>query len=223
MVATLYFGWHYVVDDIAGLLIGAIAVVAAGVATGHLKLEVPLRWRPVVPNALTVTRIAMVPLIAWLLIENGGESVVAALLFIVASVSDFYDGYLARQWRVESVFGALTDPFADKLLVLASLGALAAAGTVPWWIFALVGARELWVTILRAQARRHGVVLAAGPLGKIKMGVQVFTLLALMAYDITGVLLQVMLAVMAVITILSGIEVAMRARRDRAPVAAPAT
>ena len=94
------------------------------------------------PNALTVTRIAMVPLIAWLLIENGGESVVAALLFIVASVSDFYDGYLARQWRVESVFGALTDPFADKLLVLASLGALAAAGTVPWWIFALVGARS---------------------------------------------------------------------------------
>ena len=79
------------------------------------------------------------------------------------------------------------------------------------------------MTILRAQARRHGVVLAAGPLGKIKMGVQVFTLLALMAYDITGVLLQVVLAVMAVITILSGIEVAMRARRDRAPVAAPAT
>jgi CDP-diacylglycerol--glycerol-3-phosphate 3-phosphatidyltransferase len=223
MVATLYFGWHYVVDDLAGLLIGAIAVPIAGVATGHLRLAVPERWRPVVPNALTVTRIAMVPLIAWLLIEGGGESVLAASLFAIASLSDAYDGFLARRWNVESVFGALTDPFADKLLVLASLGALAAADRVPWWIFALIGARELWVTVLRAQARRHGVVVAAGPLGKLKMGVQVATLLALMAFDITGVSLQLLLFAMAAITVGSGVEVALRARRDAAPVAAPAT
>jgi CDP-diacylglycerol--glycerol-3-phosphate 3-phosphatidyltransferase len=164
-----------------------------------------------------------VPLIAWLLIENGGESTAAAVLFILASLSDAYDGFLARRWRVESVFGALTDPFADKLLVLASLGALAAAGRVPWWIFALVGARELWVTILRAQARRHGVVIAAGPLGKLKMAVQVCTLLALMAFDISGVGLQLLLAAMAAITVASGVEVALRARRDSSPVAAPAT
>ena len=223
MVATLYFGWHYVVDDLAGLLIGAIAVLLAGVATGHVKLEVPVHWRPLVPNGLTIARIALVPLIAWLLVENGGESLAAALLFALASLSDAYDGFLARRWKVESVFGALTDPFADKLLVLASLGALAAADRVPWWIFALVGARELWVTVLRSQARRHGVVIAAGPLGKLKMCVQVVTLLALMAYDISGVGLQLMLAAMAAITVASGVEVALRARRDRAPVAAPAT
>jgi CDP-diacylglycerol--glycerol-3-phosphate 3-phosphatidyltransferase len=223
MVATLYFGWHYVVDDIAGLMIGAIAVPIAGVATGHLRLGVPERWRPRVPNALTVARIAMVPLVAWLLIENAGESMLAALLFAAASLSDAYDGYLARRWRVESVFGALTDPFADKLLVLASLGALAAAGRVPWWIFALIGARELWVTVLRAQARRQGVVIAAGPLGKLKMGVQVFTLLALMAFDISGLSLQLLLFAMAAITIGSGVEVALRARRGTSPIAAPAT
>ena len=84
------------------------------------------------------------------------------------------------------MFGTLTDPFADKLLVLGSLGALAAAGRVPWWIVVIIGARELWVTVLRAHAKRHGVVVGAGPLGKIKMVVQVFTVLALMAFDITG-------------------------------------
>jgi CDP-diacylglycerol--glycerol-3-phosphate 3-phosphatidyltransferase len=223
MLATLYFGWHYVVDDIAGLLIGAVAVLLAGVATGHIRPEVPVRWRPMVPNGLTIARIAIVPLIAWLLIENGGESMAAAILFAIASLSDAYDGFLARRWRVESVFGALTDPFADKLLVLASLGALAAAGRVPWWIFALVGARELWVTILRAHARRHGAVIAAGPLGKLKMGVQVCTLLALMAFDVSGAALGLMLAAMAIITVASGIEVALRVRREGGAVAAPAT
>ena len=223
MVATLYFGWHYVVDDLAGLLIGAIAVPIAGVATGHLRLAVPERWRPVIPNAITVARIGMVPLIAWLLIEGSGESTFAAVLFAIASLSDACDGFLARRWKVESVFGALTDPFADKLLILASLGALAVAGTVPWWIFAVIGARELWVTVLRAQAKRHGVVVAAGPLGKLKMAVQVCSVLALMAFDITGVSLQLLLFAMAAITIASGIEVALRARRETGPIAAPAT
>ena len=106
--------------------------------------------------------------------------------------------------------------------MLASLGALAAAGSVPWWIFALVGARELWVTVLRAQARRHGVVVAAGPLGKLKMCVQVGTLLTLMAFDVTGLALQLLLFSMAAITIASGVEVALRVRRDTAPIAAPA-
>ena len=163
MVATLYFGWHYVVDDIAGLAIGAIAVPIAGVATGHLRPAVPVRWRPVVPNALTLGRIAMVPLIVWLLIADGGESLFAAALFAIASLSDAYDGFLARRWHVESVFGTLTDPFADKLLVIASLGALAVTDRVPVWIFVVVAARELWVTLLRAQARRAGVVIGAGP------------------------------------------------------------
>jgi CDP-diacylglycerol--glycerol-3-phosphate 3-phosphatidyltransferase len=223
MVATLYFGWHYVVDDVAGLAIGAIAVPLAGVMTGHLRFAVPARWRPVVPNALTLGRIAMVPLIVWLLIQAGGESMLAASLFAVASLSDAYDGFLARRWRVESVFGALTDPFADKLLVLASLGALAAVDRVPLWVVSVIAARELWVTVLRAQARRGGVVIAAGPLGKLKMCVQACTVLAVMALDISGASLQALLYGMVAITVASGIEVALRVRRDTAPLAAPAT
>ncbi len=223
MVATLYFGWHYVADDLAGLVIGLIAVPVAGVATGHIKAEVPARWRPVLPNVLTVTRIAVVPLMIWLLIWDGGLSLMAAGLFAVASVSDFYDGYLARRWGVTSSFGALLDPFADKLLVLGSLCALAATGRVPWWIVGLIAAREAWVTMLRAQAKRGGVVIAAGPLGKLKMCVQSGTLLLLMAFDISGASLDLLLFAMAAITIASGVEVALRAHRETAPLAAPAT
>jgi CDP-diacylglycerol--glycerol-3-phosphate 3-phosphatidyltransferase len=223
MVATLYFGWHYVADDLAGIAIGLIAVPVAGVATGHIKPAVPERWRAIIPNALTAGRIAVVPLVVWLLIWDGGLSVTAALLFATASVSDAYDGFLARRWNVTSSFGALLDPFADKLLVLGSLGALAAVDRVPWWIVGVVAAREVWVTLLRAQARRGGVVVAAGPLGKLKMCVQVGTLLVLMTFDVSGASLDLLLGAMAAITIASGVEVALRAHRDTAPLAAPAT
>jgi CDP-diacylglycerol--glycerol-3-phosphate 3-phosphatidyltransferase len=223
MTATLYFGWHYVADDLAGIAIGLIAVPVAGVATGHLKPTVPERWRTVIPNALTAARIAVVPLVVWLLIWDSGLSLMAALLFTIASVSDAYDGYLARRWNVTSSFGALLEPFADKLLVLGSLGALAAVDRVPWWIVGVVAAREVWVTVLRAQARRGGVVVAAGPLGKLKMCVQVGTLLVLMTFDVSGASLELLLGAMAAITIGSGVEVALRAHRETAPLAAPAT
>jgi CDP-diacylglycerol--glycerol-3-phosphate 3-phosphatidyltransferase len=222
MVATLYFGWHYVVDDIAGLAIGAIAVPVAGVATGHLRPSVPLHWRPAVPNVLTLARIAIVPLIVWLLISGGGESLLAATLFAIASLSDAYDGFLARRWNVESVFGTLLDPFADKLLVLASLAALAVTDRVPVWIVVVIATREAWVTLLRAQARRGGVVIAAGMLGKLKMCVQACTLLAVMALDLSGTSLQLLLYAMVAITVGSGIEVALRTRRRTAPVAVAA-
>src|SRR4051794_22822994 len=217
MVATLYFGWHYVVDDIAGFAIGGVAVAVAGVAAGHLSPEGPPRLRRILPNLLTFGRIAVIPLIVWLVIAEAGASLSAALLFMAASATDAYDGHLARRWRVESVFGALADPFADKLLVLASLGALAAVDRVPWWVLAVVATREALVTLLRVRARRGGVVLAAGPLGKAKMVVQVGTLLLLMALAPTTATLDGLLYAMVAITIASGVEVALRARRSLAP------
>jgi CDP-diacylglycerol--glycerol-3-phosphate 3-phosphatidyltransferase len=222
MVATLYFGWHYAVDDIAGLGIGLIAVVLGGVATGHLRFEVPVRWRPAVPNLLTLGRIAIIPAVVWTLLDNGGLSMTAAALFAVASLTDLYDGQLARHWRVESTFGALADPFADKLLVLGSLVALAAVDRVPVWVVVLIASREIWATLLRAYARRTGVVLAAGPLGKAKMVVQVCVVLTLMTFDLSGAALYLPLYAMVAITVASGVEIALRARRRIAPVAARA-
>ena len=224
-VATLYFGWHYLVDDIAGFGIGVIAVVLAGVATGHLRLQVPVRWRPAIPNALTLGRIAIVPAVVLLLLDNSGVSMAAATLFAIASLTDLFDGHLARRWQVQSVFGTLADPFADKLLVLGSLGALAAVDRIPVWVVVIIAAREIWVTVLRSYAKRQGVVIGAGPLGKAKMVCQVFTVFALITFDLTGAALAVPLYAMVAITIASGIEIGVRARRElnAAPVPARAT
>jgi CDP-diacylglycerol--glycerol-3-phosphate 3-phosphatidyltransferase len=223
-LATLYFGWHYVVDDIAGLGIGVIAVTFAGVATGHLRLQIPVDWRPAIPNALTLGRIAIIPAVVLLLLDNSGLSMTAAALFALASLTDALDGRLARRWHVTSVFGTLADPFADKLLVLGSLVSLAAVDRVPVWVVVIIASREIWATVLRSHARRHGVVIAAGPLGKAKMVFQVFTLFAVIAFDLTGAALAVPLYAMVAITIASGIEIALRARRElSAPVPARAT
>jgi CDP-diacylglycerol--glycerol-3-phosphate 3-phosphatidyltransferase len=223
-VATLYFGWHYVVDDIAGLGIGVIAVTFAGTATGHLRPEVPVRWRPMIPNALTLGRIAIVPAVVLLLLGDSSLWTTAAALFAAASLTDALDGRLARRWQVQSVFGTLVDPFADKLLILGSLAALAAVDRVPVWIVVIIAAREIWVTLLRSYARRRGVVIAAGPLGKAKMVVQVFTLFAIIAFDLTGPALDLSLYAMVAITIASGVEIGLRARQMlSAPVPARAT
>ena len=220
MIATLYFGWHYVIDDIAGFGIGAVAVAIAGVATGNLRLEVPVRWRPAVPNLLTLGRIAIVPAVVWLLLDNSGLSLAAAALFAVASLTDLCDGHLARRWRVQSSFGALADPFADKLLILGSLVALASVDRVPVWVVVVIASREVWVTLLRAYARRHGVVLAAGPLGKAKMVLQVAVVMALLTFDLSGIALYVPLYAMVALTVASGVEIGLRGRRRLAPVAA---
>ena len=121
---------------------------------------------------------------------------------------------------MQSVFGTLADPFADKLLVLGSLAALASAGRVPVWVVAVIAAREVWVTLLRAYAKRSGVVIAAGPLGKAKMVVQVFTSCSpLIAFDLTGAALHVPLYVMVAITDrLRRRDRAARAPAARAPV-----
>jgi CDP-diacylglycerol--glycerol-3-phosphate 3-phosphatidyltransferase len=146
------------------------------------------------------------------------------VLFAVASLTDAFDGHLARRWRVESVFGTLADPFADKLLILGSLVALAAVDRIAAWIVVIIAAREIWATVLRTYARRHGVVIAAGPLGKAKMVVQVLTVFAVIAFDLTGAALAIPLYAMVAITVASGVEIALRARRRlTAPVPARAT
>ena len=149
----------------------------------------------------------------------------AAVLFAIASLTDFFDGRLARRWHVQSVFGTLADPFADKLLVLGSLVALAAVDRIPVWVVVIIAAREVWVTLLRTYAKRQGVVIAAGPLGKAKMVVQVFTVFAVITFDLTGAALAVPLYAMVAITIASGIEIGLRARRElnAAPVPARAS
>ncbi|MGH7615683.1 MAG: CDP-alcohol phosphatidyltransferase family protein, partial [Gemmatimonadaceae bacterium] len=126
------------------------------------------------PNALTVGRIVITPLIAVLPFANSwGLRLAAFALFVVAAVSDYVDGRLARSRKQETDFGRLLDPFADKLLLVGTfvpMYLLAAAfpfvtpfGDVglAWWVIAIVLGRELFMTIFRQAAARRGVVIAA--------------------------------------------------------------
>jgi len=124
-------------------------------------------------NKLTLFRIGAIPGIAVLLQWPGKVcSFFAALLFLLAAISDSLDGYLARKRGTVTVIGKLIDPLADKLLVLISLIFLIPLGRVAPWIVALIIAREMAVTTLRAVAASQGVIIAASPLGKAKSFLQ---------------------------------------------------
>jgi CDP-diacylglycerol--glycerol-3-phosphate 3-phosphatidyltransferase len=128
-----------------------------------------------------------VPLVVFLLTAPSPTSRrVAALLFLAASITDYLDGYLARRRGIVSTLGQFLDPLADKLLVATVLVMLVALPTeprVPAWIAALIIARELAVTGLRAIAMQRGIAVPADELGKYKMLTQIFALQGLLVAE----------------------------------------
>ncbi len=129
-----------------------------------------------VPNALTALRLVAVPGLVWLLLADGGADGLlrwwALLVFLVASATDFLDGFLARRWSVVSVFGKLADPIADKALILAALAALSVIDSVSWWPFIVLSIREVAVTFGRFTVIDRGVIAASGG-GKVKTTIQI--------------------------------------------------
>jgi CDP-diacylglycerol--glycerol-3-phosphate 3-phosphatidyltransferase len=134
-----------------------------------------------VPNALTVVRIALVPvLVLALLLRTGGGDVLAAVVFCVASFTDGLDGWLARQHEIVSDLGKLLDPIADKLLIISSMVVLVSLDRLAAWVAMVVIAREFAVTVLRAAVGAlRGVVIAASRFGKIKTVCQIAMVLVL--------------------------------------------
>lgn len=132
------------------------------------------------PNWITLARLLLIaPLVYFL--EVAGGNVWALALFLVASATDWVDGYLARKWNQTSVLGALLDPLADKLLVTAALIGLVHQDMVPAWTVTLVLGREFLVTGLRTAAINAGIVMAAGMSGKIKTVLQMGAIALLLA------------------------------------------
>jgi CDP-diacylglycerol--glycerol-3-phosphate 3-phosphatidyltransferase len=147
------------------------------------------------PNSLTLARIVLVPLLVVVFLTSvPGDLVIglpkgtaAALIFAVASITDWLDGYLARRRKQVTVLGQLLDPIADKLLTTAAFVSLVQLDLAPAWIVAVIIGRELAITGLRGVAHSRGVVMPASGLGKLKMVAQVVSILALMlAFDVTG-------------------------------------
>lgn len=135
------------------------------------------------PNALTLTRIAAVPVVlALLLFESRANCFWAAVVFSVAAITDWLDGYLARKWQVETVLGKFLDPLADKLIVMVALIMLIPLDRVPAWAVFIILAREMLVTGLRSIASSEGIVIAASPLGKYKTIFQMIAIIGLLLH-----------------------------------------
>lgn len=128
------------------------------------------------PNKLTVMRIALIPVFLILALQDQG--VLACLVFIIASVTDFLDGYIARKYNLVSDFGKLMDPLADKLLVMSALILLVEFGTLPSWMVIVILAREFIISGIRTVAASTGKIIAASKWGKFKT---IFQMLAIIS------------------------------------------
>jgi len=127
------------------------------------------------PNLLTVTRILVTPLLLLLLTVSSKEGqACAVVLFVLASLSDYYDGVLARRFQVRSRLGQYLDPLADKVLVLGVFGMLAIEepSVVPWWAVAAIALRDVAVTGLRTWVEAWGRTLQTYRIAKLKTMIQ---------------------------------------------------
>ncbi|MEN8188856.1 MAG: CDP-diacylglycerol--glycerol-3-phosphate 3-phosphatidyltransferase [Thermodesulfobacteriota bacterium] len=130
------------------------------------------------PNILTGFRLLLVPvlIVCFSLEQSVSIALLTWLLFSIAAITDWFDGYLARKYDSETVLGKLMDPLADKLLVTTALVMLIPLGRLPAWVSLLIISRELIITGLRGLAASTGKVVPADNLGKIKANFQYFGL-----------------------------------------------
>ena len=160
------------------------------------------------PNALTLFRIFLVPVLVVVLLTKFSNFLGLAI-FLVAAITDFFDGYFARRLNKTTRLGALLDPIADKLLMSAAFISLVELGVARAWIVVIIIGREFAVSGLRAIAAQNGVTIAASPLGKTKTVAQVIAIsLLIVGYELgefrfTGVLA---LWVVILFAIVSGID-----------------
>ena len=161
-------------------------------------------------SKITLVRVVLIPvyMVLMLLSAGGAEWLrwAAVAVFIIASVSDFLDGYIARHYNQVTDFGKFLDPLADKLLVIAAMCMFCQWGVFPAWALMIVLTREFAVTGLRLIAVQKGHVIAAGWSGKVKTASTMVGLCAMMALPGIAVLSWVVIAVIVVTTLYSGIE-----------------
>ena len=198
---------------------GAASSAGAGGAAGPAAIAAPSVLN--VANGLTVLRLVLVPVFVVLLVQPGaGWRIAAFVVFGVASLTDLLDGELARRRGLITDFGKIADPIADKALTGSALVTLSLLGELPWWATTVILVRELAVTGLRFWVIRRGVI-AASRGGKAKTILQ---LVAISLYILPGPadwLRTVVMAAAVVLTLVTGIDYAMRAIRLHRAVPAP--
>ena len=176
------------------------------------RLEEPAWWNWA--NALTLLRVALVPVIAALLVAGGQSRQWWAFgIFAFAALTDSVDGWVARRLIGVTRWGQLADPAADKALIVGSLSVLAFLGQLPWWAVAVIVVREVAVTVQRALLLRRGLVLPASRFGKAKTMSQIVAVIAYLLPGGPQAIADAALAVAVMLTLASGAEYAVRGRR----------
>ncbi|RME91137.1 MAG: CDP-diacylglycerol--glycerol-3-phosphate 3-phosphatidyltransferase [Candidatus Hydrogenedentota bacterium] len=135
-----------------------------------------------IPNALTVFRVILIPAFIYFLLQPDSNSRLLALfLFILASITDFFDGYLARKWNQESAFGRFLDPLADKALVISAIVLFVVLDPqIPAWMVIVIVARDILITLLRWLAIRKGMEVKTSKFGKLKTAFQMFSIVLIL-------------------------------------------
>ncbi|MBN2397721.1 MAG: CDP-diacylglycerol--glycerol-3-phosphate 3-phosphatidyltransferase, partial [Deltaproteobacteria bacterium] len=135
------------------------------------------------PNSITLIRLAVIPVLFLLLLSPGKIlSMVIAVLFIMASITDLLDGYVARKYNIVTTMGKFLDPVADKLVVTTAMIMMIPIGRIPAWIVVIIIMRDLLVDGLRSIASADGIVIDASRLGKQKTLCQVIAVSALLIH-----------------------------------------
>ena len=160
------------------------------------------------PNKLTVLRVLMIPFFVLFMlmdITGAADKWIAVALFVVASFTDFLDGYIARKYNLVSNFGKFMDPLADKLLVSAAMICLVEMGRLPAWIVIVIISREFIISGFRLIASDNGVVIAASYWGKFKTVFQMAMIIVLICNlgGVFGIIETVLIWISLILTIVS--------------------
>ena len=161
-------------------------------------------------SKITLTRVAMIPAFMVTMYLSGGKTgmwmYISLVIFIIASLTDFIDGYIARHYNQTTDFGKFLDPLADKLLTIAAMTCFCEWGIFPAWALMIVLTREFAVTGLRLIAVQKGNVIAAGWSGKVKTASTMVGLCIMMAIPHIEVLNWIIIGIIVLTTLYSGIE-----------------
>lgn len=136
------------------------------------------------PNALSLTRIFLTPLLVVILLTRvEGKEIYGVLIFVIAALTDYFDGYFARRRNQVTAIGKLLDPIADKLLVTSAFISLVELKLAPAWMVVIIVGREFAISGIRSIAASQGYLMPANWLGKSKTVIQVFTIVVLIVAD----------------------------------------
>lgn len=163
------------------------------------------------PNKLTIFRVVLIPFFVFFMLApnmTGVNNYIAVVIFIIASLTDFFDGKIARKYHLVTNFGKFMDPLADKLLVCSAMICLVQTGKLAAWIVVIIIAREFIISGFRLIASDNGVVIAASYWGKFKTTFQMLMVIVLILdiqmpfFEILGVVLTYVALILTVISLI---------------------